>query len=81
MGTLFDKEEATPTVLSFLRETKVSRMVSMVALGGGGGVEEGSGVTRAEIKQSGRVFLRCLAQLWRGDSHVLMAIVKDGGKR
>ena len=40
MGTLFDKEEATPTVLSFLRETKVSRMVSMVALGGGGGVEE-----------------------------------------
>ena len=45
---------------------------------GVGGVEEGSGVTGAEIKQSGRTVLRCLAQLWRGGSHVPMTVVWRG---
>ena len=43
VGTLFEKEEATPAVLSLLRETKVSQMVSMAALEEGRGVKERGG--------------------------------------
>ena len=35
--TLFEMEETTPAVLTFLRDTRVGKMVSLAALGGGGG--------------------------------------------
>ena len=39
--TLFEREEAPPVVLISLREAKLSQMVSLAALGGGGGPSRG----------------------------------------